>query len=106
MLLTRQFLLATLAVFSALPACTQEAAPDSPSLTFHAQTRLVLLSFHSARGANYRADLQPADVVLLEDGIPRSFTVFDSPTTNGRMPLELVLLFDTNRAAAELWNPK
>jgi hypothetical protein len=79
----------------ALGVCQGQEAPPEP-VTFHAQTRLVLLSFHVTHGKNYATDLKPADVVLLEDGKPREFTIFDSPATLGRMPLELVILFDTN----------
>ncbi len=80
------------------------AAQDPP--TFHAQTRLVLLSFHVARGKNYITDLKPSDVVLLEDGKPRDFTIFDSAATVGRMPMELVLLFDSNPKIEYFWDPE
>jgi hypothetical protein len=83
----------------------QQAPQEPPSVTFQAQTRLVLLSFHAARGKNYVTDLQRTDVVLLEDGKPRDFTIFDSPATQGRMPLELVLLFDTNPKIEYFWDP-
>ena len=83
----------------------QQPAPDASPATFRAQTRLVLLSFHVARGRNYVRDLKPADVVLLEDGKPRDFTIFDGPDTQGRMPLELVLLFDTNPRINYFWDP-
>jgi hypothetical protein len=83
----------------------QQSGPDSPTLTFRPQTRLVLLPFHAASGKNYRRDLQASDVVLLEDGVLRSFTVFDSPATEGRIPLDLVLLFDSNPAFEPLWDP-
>jgi hypothetical protein len=42
---------------------------------------------------------------LFEDGKPRPFTIFDSPATKGRMPLELVLLFDVNPAIPYFWDP-
>lgn len=74
-------------------------------VTFQAQTRLVLLSFHVAHGKDYLTDLKASDFVLLEDGKPREFTVFDSAATVGRMPLELVLLFDANPKVEPLWDP-
>ncbi|MGA7241230.1 MAG: hypothetical protein WBY44_36445 [Bryobacteraceae bacterium] len=43
--------------------------------------------------------------MLLEDGKPREFTIFDSPATQGRMPLELVLLFDANPPISFFWDP-
>jgi hypothetical protein len=58
----------------------QRAPQEPPPVTFHAQTGLVLLSFHATHGKNYVTDLKPADVVLLEDGKPRGFTIFDSRT--------------------------
>ena len=65
----------------------------------------MLLSFHVDHGKNFVTDLKPSDVVLLEDGKPRAFTIFDSPATQGRMPLELVLLFDANPAIPSFWDP-
>ena len=44
-------------------------------------------------------------VILLEDGKPRPFTVFDTPTSQGRMPVELALLFDTTPKVEPLWYP-
>ena len=86
-------------------AAAQQAPPEPVPVTFQAQTRLVLLSFHATRGKNYLTDLKPTDVVLLEDGKPREFTIFDSPATQGRMPLELVLLFDSNPPIKYFWDP-
>jgi hypothetical protein len=84
----------------------QQAHPEPASVTFQAQTRLVLLSFHVARNKNYVGDLKRENVVLLEDGKPRDFTIFDSPATQGRMPLELVLLFDANPKIDYFWDPE
>ena len=89
-----------------LSAAPGQVAPEpSAAVTFQSQTRLVLLSFHVARGKNYVTNLNPADVVLLEDGKKRDFTIFDSPATQGRMPLELVLLFDVNPKIEYFWDP-
>jgi hypothetical protein len=83
----------------------QQPPADEPTVTFRAQTHLVLLSFHVAHGKSYVPDLKKSDVVLLEDGKPREFTIFDSPATQGRMPLELVLLFDANSPIDYFWDP-
>jgi hypothetical protein len=83
----------------------QQPTPDAPMVTFRDQTGLVLLSFHVAHGKTYVPDLKPADVALLEDGKPREFTIFDSPASQGRMPLELVLLFDANPRINYFWDP-
>jgi hypothetical protein len=64
-----------------------------------------MLSFHALRGKNYAGNISRDAVELLEDGKPRAFTIFDSPATLGRMPLELVLLFDTNPKINYFWDP-
>jgi hypothetical protein len=93
-------------LFLALLLALSAAAPQEPSVvSFSAQTRLVLLSFHVRQGKNSVPDLKAGDVTLFEDGKPRPFTIFDSPATQGRMPLELVLLFDVNPAIPYFWDP-
>jgi hypothetical protein len=82
------------------------AAQQAPTeVTFSAQTKLVLFSFHVRQDKNFVPDLKAGDVSLFEDGKPRPFTIFDSPATQGRMPLELVLLFDVNPAIPYFWDP-
>jgi len=71
----------------------QQAPPES-SATFHSETELVLTTFNVIRGIYFAPDVKRDDVVLLEDGKPRDFTVFEGPGGR-RPPLELVLLFDT-----------
>ncbi len=84
---------------------TSAAAQQAPVVSFSAQTMLVLLSFHVRQGKNLVPDLKAGDVTLFENGKPRPFTIFDSPATHGRMPLELVLLFDVNPAIPYFWDP-
>lgn len=85
---------------------TCAAAQQEPDVvSFSTQTRLVLLSFHVRQGKQFVPDLKAEDVTLLEDGKPRPFTIFDSPATQGRIPLELVLLFDVNPAIQYFWDP-
>jgi hypothetical protein len=79
--------------------------PAGGPVAFQTQARLVMLPFHAARGDTNLADLSKSDVVLLEDGRPREFSIFDVPSGTDRMPVELVLLFDANPQAGELWNP-
>src|SRR5580704_3266931 len=88
-----------------LLATSATAQPDLPVATFSAQTKLVLLPFHVRQGKNFVPDLKAEDVTLFEDGKPRPFTIFDSPATQGRLPLELVLLFDVNPAIPYFWDP-
>ena len=90
------------ALLLASPAAAQQ---ESPVFSFSVQTKLVLLSFHIRRGKNFVPDLKAGDLALFEDGKPRPFTIFDSPATQGRMPLELVLLFDVNPAIRYFWDP-
>jgi hypothetical protein len=107
---TRTLLLtAFLLAFSASLAQQSPTPPnpgESPSVTFKSQTGLVLLSFHVTKGKNHVANLKPSDVILLQDGKPRDFTFFDSPATQSRLPLELVLLFDDNPKIDYFWDPE
>ena len=92
-------------LLSLLLAASVAAAQDASVASFSVQTRLVLLSFHFRQGKNFVPDLKAGDLALFEDGKPRPFTIFDSPATAGRMPLELVLLFDVNPAIRYFWDP-
>ena len=100
---------ATVAICLSIAASSPAPHAQAPATpTFRGQTSLVLVAFRVARG---KGNLRPSDVVLLEDGKPRQFSIFDSAATQARMPLELVLLFDINpraRAAADftLWDPE
>lgn len=84
----------------------QQPPQDPEPATFRTQTRLVLLSFHALHGKDYVPNLKRSDVVLFEDGKLRDFSIFDSPATQVRMPLELVLLFDVNPRIAYFWDPE
>jgi hypothetical protein len=76
-------------------ALGQQSPQDSSPSTFHAQSNLVMIPFHVARNNSYVQDLKTKDVVLLEDGHPRDFSIFEGPDAQSRTPVELVLLFDT-----------
>ncbi len=82
-----------LVLLTAGPA--QTAPQDSSSAVFQSQAKLVLVPFSVARGKSFVAGLRSSDVRLFEDGFARSFTVFEDPATERRLPLELLLLFDT-----------
>jgi hypothetical protein len=49
--------------------------------------------------------LKQSDVVLLQDGKPRPFTIFDAPDSANRMPVEVAVLFDTTLTIPPLWDP-
>jgi hypothetical protein len=70
--------------------CLAQQEPVTPS--FHAQTALVTVSFQVRRGSRSISDLKPSDVALLEDGVPRSFTIFEGPPAH--LTLDLVVMFD------------
>jgi len=76
----------------------QEPAPTA----FRGGTELVLVPFHVSRGNRFVSDLQRGDVVLLEDGRQREFSVFQG--AEERLPLELILLFDTQATTLILGN--
>src|SRR5579862_3938706 len=80
---------------AAVCGLSQAAPQDSSSSTFQSQTSLVLVPFNVIRDKLFVPDLKSSDVELLEDGRPRSFTAFEGPATGRRIPLELLLLFDT-----------
>lgn len=99
------------AVLTCTVSAAQQISPDTslkgrPLPAFQSQARLVLLSFHVTHGKDYVANLKPSDIVLLEDGKPREFTIFDAPGAQGRLPRELVLVFDTNPKIEPLWDPE
>lgn len=62
---------------------------------FNSQSRLVLVPFNVAHDKLFVTDLKADDVVLFQDGKPRSFSVFEGPSMPHRVPIELILLFDT-----------
>ncbi len=70
-------------------------APPSVSPTFNSESNLVLVNFNVERDSKFVTDLAQGDIELLQDGKPRDFSVFDSPRTRGRTPVELIILFDT-----------
>jgi hypothetical protein len=70
--------------------CLAQQELVTPS--FHAKTDLVTVPFQVRRGSRSASDLKPSDVVLLEDGVPRSFTIFEAPPVH--LTLDLVVMFD------------
>jgi VWFA-related protein len=75
--------------------CSLATAQDDA--IFRSQTTLATLHFHVIQKDHYVVDLKPENIVLLEDGVPRPFTVFENTAraTTGT-PVELTLLFDTS----------
>lgn len=72
-----------------------QQTPQAPIPAFSSESKLVLVSFNVVRGGYFAPDVKRDDVVLLQDGKPRDFTIFEGPGSGNRPPLELVLLFDT-----------
>jgi len=70
--------------------CRAQQEPVTPS--FRTQTDLVTVPFQVRRGSRSVSDLKSSDVVLLEDGVPRSFTIFEPPPVH--LTLDLVVMFD------------
>jgi len=81
--------------FSAACVFFAQQAPPNVSPTFSSESQLVLVPFNVERDSHFVIDLGEDDVELLQDGKPRAFSVFESPKTRGRTPVELILLFDT-----------
>jgi VWFA-related protein len=71
------------------------AAQETP--VFHSGTTLALVRFHVVQKGRYVEGLKPDDVVLLDNGEPRTFTVFESAVSGRRtIPVELSVVFDTS----------
>jgi hypothetical protein len=68
------------------------AQQELGTTTFHTQTDLVTVPFQVRRGSRSVSDLKRSDVVLLEDGVPRGFTIFEAPPVH--LTLDLVVMFD------------
>jgi hypothetical protein len=80
------------------------ALAQAPKEPFRAQTDLVVVPFQVLRGSRSISNLKAADVVLLEDGVPRGFTVFEAPPDHP--VLELVVMLDISDIGGGFWNPK
>jgi hypothetical protein len=80
------------AVVLVVGLCVAQQEPVTPS--FHARTDLVIVQFQVRRGSRPVSDLKSSDVVLLEDGVPRSFTMFEAPPVH--LTLDLRVMFDVS----------
>jgi VWFA-related protein len=74
-------------------------AQETP--VFRAGTSLALVRFHAAKSNRYVEDLTRDDVILLEDGKPRPFTVFEAGTRRRTVPLDVALVFDTSGSVTD-----
>ena len=82
--------------------------PAQQTPVFRTESSLVLVRFHVVQKNRYNTSLKPEDVVLLEDGAPRKFTVFENAmAANRTVPVEMTLLFDTSGSVMDegLLNP-
>ena len=76
--------------------------PAQQTPVFRTDSSLALVRFHVVNKNRYLTGLKPEDVVLLEDGAPRKFTVFENATTARRtVPVEMTLLFDTSGSVVD-----
>jgi len=93
-----------------LLVCLSLAQQEPVSPSFHAQTDLVTVPFQVRRGSRSVSDLKPAEVVLLEDGVSRGFTVFEAPPVH--LTLDLAVMFDVTspgdgqKGRAGFWDAK
>ena len=80
--------------------------PAQETPVFRTATSLALVRFHVVNKNRYNTDLKAEDVVLLEDGAPRKFTVFENAMAATRtVPVEMTLLFDTS-GSARFWSSR
>jgi VWFA-related protein len=76
--------------------------PAQPTPVFRTESSLALVRFHVVHKNRYVTGLKPEDVVLLEDGAPREFTVFENAMAATRtVPVEMTLLFDTSGSVVD-----
>ena len=86
-------------ILSIFAACLL-TAQQTP--VFRTASTLALVRFHVVHKNRYITDLKPEDVVLLEDGAPRKFTVFENAlAAAGTLPVEMTLLFDTSGSVVD-----
>ena len=95
--MVRQASRATAAAALLVGLCLAQGEPGTPS--FRAHTDLVTVPFQVRRGSRPVFDLKPSDVVLLEDGVPRGFTIFEAPPVH--VTLDLVLMFDVTKPPSD-----
>ena len=82
-------------LFALLLAPAAGAQQQPP--VFRADADLALVRFHVIKDGDYVDDLDPAEIQILEDGVPRRVAVFEGGRSFARrIPLELALLFDSS----------
>jgi VWFA-related protein len=94
--------LRALFLLAAAPLLAQETP------VFRTETTLALVRFHVVSRQHYVDNIRPGDILLLEDGVPRKFTLFEGGQSAKRIvPVEMILLFDTSGSvmSANLLNP-
>ena len=78
-------------LLSCMLVCGQTSQePVGPA--FHIHADLVTVPFQVQRGSHPIVDLKPEDLVLLEDGAPRAFTMFEAPPVH--FTLDIAVMFD------------
>jgi VWFA-related protein len=76
--------------------------PEQAAPVFRSEATLGLVRFHVVRKHSYADDLKREDVILLEDGSPREFSVFEGGRSARRtIPVEMTLLFDTSGSVTD-----
>jgi hypothetical protein len=82
-----------------LLAAAPLAAQETP--VFRTGTSLALVRFHATKGGRYLDNLTPGDLLLLEDGRPRPFSLLEGGRTARTVPVDISLLFDTSGSVAD-----
>lgn len=82
-----------------------QTAPQNPREelpVFRAETNLALVRFHVVRKGSYVDDLNPKDIVVLEDGKPRQFSLFEGGRLARRtIPADVALVFDISGSVTQ-----
>lgn len=92
-------------LFSIVTFAQQPSNPGVPAdlPVFRAGTSLALVRFHVVKSNRYVDTIKPQDLVLMEDGEPRTITFFEGGRLSKQrtVPLELTLLFDISGSVTQ-----
>ena len=68
-----------------------------------AEATLATARFHVVQDGRYVPGVKPEDVILLEDGAPRKFTIFENGEgSTTAKPVEVTLVFDTSGGVMDM----
>jgi hypothetical protein len=79
-------------------------ALQEPRPVFRAESSVVLIPFHVERDKKFVANLTAGEILLLEDGTPRTFTALEGGQSR-TLPLQTAILFASQQTVAPSYSP-